>query len=67
VAFCARDEKGWHVVVGEKVSPAYSEVGPPTFSEDGQRVAFGARSDREIWWRVLELASEPAPDAPLPD
>ena len=60
LAFAAEDADGWRVHAGDVVSPAYDQVGELHFSEDGGRVSFGARSGRELWWRVLELA--PAKD-----
>jgi len=29
--------------------------GPPVCAADGKNVAFGARTDRELWWRVMAL------------
>lgn len=55
LAFAARDSDGWRVIAGETTSDAFDEVGPPVFAADGSRVAFGARSGRELWWRVLEI------------
>lgn len=55
IAYCAKDGDKWHLVVDDKQSEAYDEIGAPRFSEDGDRVAFGARKGRELWWKVLEL------------
>ncbi len=55
LAYRARDEDGWRIYAGEAKSEPYDEVGPPHFSGDGKKVAFGARSGRELWWRVLAL------------
>lgn len=55
LAYRARDDDGWNVIAGETRSAAYDEVGPPQFSGDGKQVAFGARSGRELWWRVMDL------------
>lgn len=57
-AFAVRSEDGWRLHCGDAVSPPFDEVGPPVFDADGSRVAFGARTDREIWWRVLDLDSD---------
>lgn len=50
-----READGWHVRVGEQKSAAHDEIGTLRFSRDGKKLAFGARSGRELWWRVLEL------------
>jgi len=55
LAFRAHDAEGWRIVVGDTRSDAYDEVGPPRFSRDGKHVAFGARTKREVWWRVLAV------------
>ena len=55
IAFAARTEEGWRIVVGEKQSEPFDELGPPVFSADGKVVAFGARSERELWWRTLAV------------
>lgn len=55
IAYARKDAGKWSIVVGDKRSPPCDEVGPPVFAADGKKVAFGARSDRELWWRVLLL------------
>lgn len=55
LAYRARRGLRWMVVVGEARSEVYDEVGPPVFSPDGTKVAFGARRGRELLWRVLEV------------
>ncbi|MDF1800622.1 MAG: hypothetical protein P1V81_15705 [Planctomycetota bacterium] len=58
LAFAAQGEEGWRVHAGDKVSDAYDHIGELHFSKDGKRLAFGARTEREFWWRVLELDTE---------
>ncbi|MEM7517224.1 MAG: hypothetical protein AAF368_09910, partial [Planctomycetota bacterium] len=58
VAFVAEEEGGWRIHCGEAKSELYDEVGTLIFAEDGEKLAFGARSDRELWWRVLELEED---------
>jgi len=53
LAYIARSAEGWHVVGGDLKSEAYDEVGPPRFA--GESIAFGARTGRELWWKVLAL------------
>jgi hypothetical protein len=55
-AYVARtaDHK-YRVIAGAAKSPAYDLIGPLAFSRDGKRVAFGARSGRELWWRVMRV------------
>jgi hypothetical protein len=55
LAYRASDETGWRIRAGDAQTEAFDEVGPPRFSKDGKHVAFGARSGRELWWRVLQL------------
>jgi len=55
IAFCARTEAGWVVVCGEQESPVFDEVGVPSFSPDGSKLCFGARTGRELWWRIMEV------------
>lgn len=55
VAFAARDADGkWRIVVGDRSSAAFDEVGPPVFDSESERIAFGARSGAEVSWVVLE-------------
>lgn len=58
IAFRALDADGWRMIVGDATSEPFDELGPPHFSDDGARVAFGARKGRELWWKVLELESD---------
>lgn len=55
IAYRAKTEDGWKLICGEVESEAYAELGPPRFSSDSKQIAFGARSDRELWWKVLSL------------
>ena len=55
LAFAQKIDGNWHIVVGEVKSDPFDHVATPTFATDQKSVAFGARSDRELWWRVLEL------------
>lgn len=55
VAFRAKDELGWRIVVGEQVSDVYHFVTAPRFSKDGTRVGFGAQVGTEIYWRTMDL------------
>jgi Tol biopolymer transport system component len=55
LAFAGHGADGWHIVCGSARSEPYDEVGPPRFSADGKQIAFGARSKRELWWKVLSL------------
>ena len=55
VAHAARTEDGWIVVCGEARSPAYDEVGALVFAPNGTTLCFGARTNRELWWRVMEV------------
>ncbi|MEO0652263.1 MAG: hypothetical protein AAFZ65_16435 [Planctomycetota bacterium] len=60
LAYAARRGNDWHVVVDGQASDAYDDVGEPRFTEDSQAVAFGARTDREFWWRVWDPADADA-------
>ena len=55
IAYRARTDDGWIIVCGDKQSPVFDQVGTPTFGPQGAAVYFGARTERELWWRVLEL------------
>lgn len=52
LAYAARSEEGWTIVLEEEPGPYFDDVGPPRFSSDGAHLAHGARSERELWWRV---------------
>lgn len=45
----------WYVMVGDRRSEGFDQVGPPVFSADGKQIAFGARQGRELWWRILAI------------
>ena len=32
----------------------FDEVGPPVFDPDSERIAFGARKGRQVFWKLLE-------------
>ena len=55
VAFAASRQGKWRVVCGANECPAVDEIGLVRFSEDGDRIVYGARLDRELWWKALEL------------
>lgn len=44
-----------YIVVGDQKGPDFDDVGPPIFSPDGKRVAYGARKGRQLWWKVTEV------------
>ena len=52
LAYAARSEEGWTVVLDEEPGPFYDDVGAPRFSADGAHLGHGSRSGRELWWRV---------------
>jgi hypothetical protein len=54
VAFAALDE-GWRIVCGEHRSESFPDVGRPQFLTETNAVGHGARSGRELWWKVLPL------------
>lgn len=47
--------KWTEVRVGDKKSDRFDWTGPPVFSADGTKIAFGARKGRELWWKVMEV------------
>jgi Tol biopolymer transport system component len=55
VAFPTLAAGKWSIVAGKTRSAPCDAVGPPRFSADGKQVSFGARSGRELWWRVMAL------------
>lgn len=55
LALRVQNEDGWRIVVGKTESPPFTKVGPPVFSSDGSKVAFGAQDGEEVWWKVMEL------------
>ena len=52
LAYAAKSSAGWTVVVDGRRTAYFDEVGPPRFSADGALCAFGARTGRELWWKV---------------
>ena len=61
VAYAAKEEDGWRIVVGERRSEIYDAVGAPRFTPDGKHVVFGARNGREIRREVLGVTEKDAP------
>jgi hypothetical protein len=55
LAFAARGDGGWRIVCGALESEAFDEVGEPRFAADGKSIGFGARVERELYWKVLAL------------
>lgn len=56
VAYRAMANGADHVVVDQKVSPAFTRVDHPVFSQDGKKVGFGALLGRQIWWKTMDVA-----------
>lgn len=52
-AFAVEEEGGWRIHWGDRASELFDELGSPVFDQEGERVAFGARIGRELWWKVL--------------
>lgn len=52
LAYAAKTEQGWTMVVDEQPGEFHDELGPPRFSGAGAQVAFGARSGRDLMWKV---------------
>jgi len=44
----------WFIVIGDRKVGPFEQVSDPRFSPDGRVVMFGARKDRELWWRVVQ-------------
>lgn len=55
MSYAADTGKGWCVIAGSKKSDLLHWVWRPRISPDGKRVGFGARSDSELWWRVMDV------------
>jgi len=55
IGYRAKTKGGWIIVCGDKKSKEFEQLGPPRFTADGKKLCFGARSKRELWWKVLEL------------
>ena len=53
LAYPARRNASWFIVVDEKEHGPHDAVGPPTFTPDSARVLHGARTGRELWWKVI--------------
>jgi len=68
VAFCARMDTTWHVVVDGVLGSAHDEVWASdlSFSPDGTRVGYFARSGQTLWWRTAPVpkAAAAGPAAP---
>lgn len=60
LAYSARSEDGWQVILDEVAGPVFDDVGAPRFSEKAELLLHGARSGSELWWRVWSPAEEPA-------
>lgn len=57
VACVVQTKEGLHLVLGDWRSPAFEQMGPPTFLEDG-RVACATYAEGELWWRVFDPAGD---------
>lgn len=56
VAFSASKDGKWYMVVHYRRQEAFDAVlTPPHFSEDGTKVAFGARKGPDLIWRVVPV------------
>lgn len=55
LAYALQEKGRWHIVVGDRRSAACDDVGEPQWSVDGSKIEFGARLDRELWWKVLDV------------
>lgn len=55
VAYPARKDGKWVMVIGNTEGPAHDHVGPPVFSADGTTVGYGVRDDRDLKWVVSRL------------
>ncbi len=52
LAYAAKSAEGWTIVLDEQPGEFFDAVGKPRFSEDGKQLGFGARLDRELWWKL---------------
>ncbi len=59
LAYAARSEAGWQVILDEVAGPVFDEVDTPRFSEDGDLLLHGARRGPELWWKVWSPAGAP--------
>ncbi|MCR9248588.1 MAG: hypothetical protein NXI31_26475 [bacterium] len=55
LAYAQKLRGKWFLIVDGRRSEACDSIDRPWWSADGKRVEFGARRDRELWWKVLEL------------
>jgi len=61
VAWLAKRKDSYFAVVGNaalskiRKSAPYDRIWSPRFSPDGKQVLYGARSGRELWWKVEPL------------
>lgn len=53
LAYAARRGDRWQMILDGTPSADFDDVGHPRFSEDSETLVFGARTDRELWWRVF--------------
>ncbi|TKD13232.1 hypothetical protein [Polyangium fumosum] len=64
LAYPARREKGWSLVVDGRAGPTFDGVGEVVLSADGAHVAYAAHR-RGVWFVVLDETPGPAFDAIL--
>jgi hypothetical protein len=55
LAYVAISEKSFFVVVGKTQWGPFLFAGPPRFSSDDRKLAFGVRVAKEFWWKVVDL------------
>lgn len=56
VAYASKRENKWYMVVAYRTQEGFDEIlTPPYWKSDGTKVAFGARKDRSLIWRVVEV------------
>ena len=53
LACVVQTNEGLHLVLGDWKSPAFEQMGPPTFLDDG-RIACATYAEGELWWRVFD-------------
>lgn len=54
-AYNSLDQRGGILVINGKRMRDYDYVGDPILHPKGDRIAFGARIGRELWWKVASL------------
>jgi dipeptidyl aminopeptidase/acylaminoacyl peptidase len=72
VAYFAKQRRPWFekggewflVVDGIRKSETFDFIYEAAFSPDGTKVVFGARKGRELWWKVVDVASDPNTESP---